>query len=938
MVLFELEDDSGSETYGIPTSNIVEVSNGELAEEGDSYRIWTHYRGKSNRYYQVVFHIEDYYPAERDNVVLFIDMSQRINTPDIPLCHYQEKGCDIWYQPTKYKKKKGEWEVASRGIREVHSITTSGVFRVIAKDKTTGEVIHSEGNPSRMIYVLPSSVTIEEYKQMLKEMLDFNPALIKNDLSTVGIGAKTWNETDVELIKRILSNLAFIMTTPTESMIKTYERTSLNKQHVFDTKVMKSYAQSGGAGKIDTIKYVMNVDTYENRIIKQLLNQIYEVTKKGNTIIDPNFIITDKILGLGWTLESEVNEVIRTDKHNPIQYNCVGEIRTITTFESGHDIVVELGRNPNGFAHVFIRPSAEAYLYAAENGTCTYYLPYIITQNPSETIYVLEKMCEIMQLIEEGKDCKVAIACRGYRQALQEKKDKVTYYSNKTEDLDGFTINGKETIKPYKDISISEYAEKICQICHKYPGMIIINDQRFEQVKSEDERRILLKELNARKENIEMFSDTTPQILRFLESDWFEKVRDTVNQGYFRETPKFRMNKNYRNIYRSARELLMRHPVLSSSFTLNAYGVKSTQAIYEIWVFQKILAYLLTMGFEIINHDTGNTSIRMDFDRYLRTEMTSEGYEVELNKPVDADYSINVKIGYNCRFDKYKPDIYMVVYGPDNCKHWYFFDAKYNVFGDDKTEGYCYNVYEMIYDVSIKKYIWSIRDDYDKGDNRIMGSYIICSRINMHGNLSSDDRLFGSCEGILSRNRDLAKEDVEASTVMDYVQLKEHEQIKNSLPAHRYGAIQLSPENDIELITLFQLIFEYLETDAQERKNQNAPTKNLSVCWRCGSTDLDVITTMTASGFPKYYTTCKKCGTFRVENHCSRNPKTFKCNRAINKYRIGNYHHRISEDKDSLWYFECPRCADGHKVKQSQHQEAPPLTDEQLTEMQKYIE
>ena len=171
--------------------------------------------------------------------------------------------------------------------------------------------------------------------------------------------------------------------------------------------------------------------------------------------------------------------------------------------------------------------------------------------------------------------------------------------------------------------------------------------------------------------------------------------------------------------------------------------------------------------------------------------------------------------------------------------------------------------------------------------------------------LSGNNRLYGAPNSILG-NQKLKQWN---STVIsaDILDLG-HE----CTPAHRYGAIALTPSYDRELYSLFQMIFEYLET------NKSDSHRNLQFCWNCNSSvpverqvkypnklpisrygeAIKVGTT----GYPKYYVTCPRCKAFRVDNHC------VNCGKAIIKHTKGNYHKWDDSVENSKWAFLCPDC------------------------------
>lgn len=155
--------------------------------------------------------------------------------------------------------------------------------------------------------------------------------------------------------------------------------------------------------------------------------------------------------------------------------------------------------------------------------------------------------------------------------------------------------------------------------------------------------------------------------------------------------------------------------------------------------------------------------------------------------------------------------------------------------------------------------------------------------------LTENGRLFGGSESIFKKK----------IVISDELPNGENIDNDNGLPAHRYGAIQLTPNHDSEMKLMFQMLFEYLDS---ERHGHGI---NLNACWNCGAEYVNKIEKDTKTKkSKKYYTTCPQCRDFRIETRC----KHKNCHHLIVKHATINYHQKDPKDS-SRWAILCPACA-----------------------------
>lgn len=410
-----------------------------------------------------------------------------------------------------------------------------------------------------------------------------------------------------------------------------------------------------------------------------------------------------------------------------------------------------------------------------------------------------------------------------------------------------------------------------------------------------DIRSVLEQETAVRSLRAEVYA-AVDQIEELLETQWFASISAADSLTSIEPTPKFVSNFYYSTIYDLIIRLLFEHPLIN--FDCNSFGVLSTQAVYEYWVFYKMLYQLQDLGFSVDNLESLTEHFSIFIDN-LSNRGKVNNYSVHATRIIDGQ-PFEIEFGNERRFPAegvpfLTPDFYLKTVHKKkriaDRNYWYFFDAKYRSFSAADTIKDNYN--QMIYDVSVLNYISKLSEIFQNNpqefgtENRIGGSFLIMANCD-DGDLPlpQNGRLFGGEQSIFSKGISLSQKLSDGSTIDN----------ANGVPAHRYGAIQLSPSNDSELALLYQMIFEFLDTET------HGLGPNLSACWRCNSETLNKVEKETRGKSKKYYSTCPKCHEFRVETRC------VYCRHLIVKHAIRNY-HQPDPMVAGRWSVLCPSCA-----------------------------
>lgn len=933
---------------GVPTlDEELEVAKKEDYDEKEKayafhFEIQTYDRGdeaegRNRGFYQIAFRIDDPSPYNRDEIELHLDESvfeDRLHRVDNDLYYNSQR--DLWYQKSRYEydERKGRYRVIEDdpNVPVVDSVTASGVFRVVAKKKD-GQIAKAPGNPSPWIYILPGAISITEYKRMLSELISLHEQLIINHRSSVGVGSE---DVDYSEIKEIVPCIHRIIRSPSEQLEKKYIKTNATKIKHFDQRVMLDYVRTGGTGKITSIGYSENHDSYENRIIKLLIRRMVErypesESKKERTI-DIISEVRNEMQSMGIRY---IDENIRSEE----SVNALGQTCSVALYDSGcrplnnqrkRKIVVkdfgqycEITTNESSSSHNFMR---------VRNKGDDFYNLQIRTRNFREALFFLHKLCEFFDsVIHEGvNEAEFHLVCGGLntKYLFPYKSENCDVYIYEISDIR--EINNQDISTSAACTTLKSYFSEIERLCRRY-DFIQFQDRRYDA--------LLVKESLIAKKKIENKSelekdemlDSVDALRSLLNHQWFCSV--SAERRFLksiRKTPKFILDKNYAKVYRILSGILKKHPLLSAEFNISAFGVKKTEQVYEYWVFYKLLQHLINLGFRITDgYDNALNHFRLFVQSGCLQQREHANYTISLVRDLSDGTHLPLEFGFDCEFGRQgfrpkTPDFYFMI--PDEKgRHWFFMDAKYKPFTYENRRGF--NLYREIYQISIVKYIKGIYDLLPGENNKINGSYIIAANISETDEaLERNNRLFGAKTSI-------AECGIRMPTNENIAINGQHRWIRNidnanGYPGQRYGAIQLLPGKEEELKTLLLLIFEYLLTDGIDNH------RYLANCWNCDSTDVQIITSMTRGGFPKYYSKCQNpdCRFFRVQNHC----KSPSCNKAIIKHAYSNFHAQIGIENENAyrnqWMFICPACGNTPALDNNEirYDEQLPLIDEEF--------
>lgn len=852
----------------------------------DRMEIRTHDRGddperQSKAFYHICFRLDEVSDDEKSGYVVEL-------VPDRgkPLEYDAEN--DLWYQRTMFGD---DGRPVADDLNHGGSITTAGLLCVNVRKRNGRKIIIS-----KKIEVLPSLIDKAGYKTMLDRLLSINERLIVSGNSQVGIGnsekssesGDSTEDWDYKLWNKLKAQLGVIMKTPPDLLRKRYEHIPKERNRHFDSRVMRSICKNEGSRSIDGVSFVGDNDTYENRAIKFILSRLgrrlpYEDTADTDIEAGIRKDVGDKFYSLlqkPMPVCSTFTKSTRKNGRLYIRRNVQGNIRVKVRYENAC-ITVSTGSAP----------------FMAKNSVYDFEM---------KTMYANVALAFLEWIARICSDIRRKVVPYGstindlWKADIKVESCKVIF--DERADISPITASWDAGIKadtPKKwnhYMTFETFWKNVSEINNKYAGIIDIYYSEYNSVCLALSRHDLYVHRNAERQKKRKFNDALKGMNAVLSTKWFRGITDLPQiELPLRRTPKFLFNKYYSAVYELLQEYLNIHPLITTDFEENSFGLKETWQIYEYWVFCEILQRFHNLGFKA--EQDGIDKIKKSFASFVHSNDKPEGFSVSLSRKYiinNEEKAVNILLGYNVFIGKKEkglyltPDVFIRVTHED-AYHWYFIDMKYKKYhtDGDKSAG-CLELDDEVRNVAVDKYITKMGDiDFsniksdDNKKNLILGSYLIAARIDeKEKEIATNDRLNGGERRI----------------------------------NHEFGAIEFRPGYEEELTTLIQLIFEYKENESDLGNYGSESKKRPDSLYLCWDSSMDhnclpnprIDTEKTKSGYNKYYIICK-CGAMRFENYCCYDK------RGILKHDRGNYHKRAEEigtavSDNQRWNFVCPKC------------------------------
>lgn len=906
----------------------IEILDQEYYKDGmvlgeDDKEFWytyTHFRGqgkfKKMGYYQLGFEIIDLEEDEKNQEYdLFISANH--GSSSYKLKYYKEK--NIYFDLAQGKVKKGKIEYSKSAEKMSVGITTAGIFDVNIFDSNNINVYTSPP-----IYVLPSSISYQDYKAMIDDLLKIKDDLIIDEKAKAGFeGNWSYRMSSVaECLDRIRGPLKRIDRSPAISLTTEFNKKSFKSNKNTKARTLIERELMPFKGKYNVQTYKEETDIYENRMIKYALNRLknkienysntYEIEadKRDQEMDQIQKGIEDKY---GKKIEIRLEELEKKIIENQKQIdmykkNYIEQIENIYQRQkelgAGIDVYFDIYKEldidnkiinskiQNGKLLLEVKAlknkNEEKYL-SLEQGNYKY-LEYdkfqdarfyanvftikIETRNLDQTIFFLESILNASKNFGQNK-------IRIYGRAIKN--------SGALDDP-----LGGDFIKDYKfrngrrvkncDIKMTEIYtindEKVPDYPLDYISEKLLSYVEGDRLKSLEigidtlnEEKMLLSSIITRKSihresRMDFLNQDRnweyiiSQIDCFLSLDIFKNVKNI--HPTWKPTQIFTRDSNYNVLYKNLKSLDYKIDYISE-FNSRKFAVKVTHDIYENWCFFKMIQVLVNeQRWDLENHG--------DLLNWIASNRDSEGIKAVLSHDISDDSKIkltiynNKKVYYTNREEpekqRYKKPDYTLVFSYNGTESIVYLDAKYRNYKEQKREMWL----EDIKKVSIDTYIKTFRNAFEGKENEPISSFIV------HSDIGEEWNFFGG--------------DLENC-------LDEKLGWENEAVNHRFGSFSFLPSKTTNFRTFFKMVLEY----------------HLGLyfcCWNCGQTlqgdkKIDKQTKKTERGHEKYHYTCNNCGEFWVKNHCLQDT-----NHPLIKH-LNNY-HSVDNNKNNPWYVICPSC------------------------------
>ena len=774
-----------------------------------------------------------------------------------------------------------------------------GNFYIWAFNKKSDKKII--GNPFKVM-VLPSSITLKDFEEILNEIININRnLLLTNEKTKMTIGLieerKLFLKDIKQAIDKISKYLKIINKNPKISLYLQNIKIPLNKIKRFSAKTLLEYKSKPYSNRFTTTINQETYDIYEHRIIKyeleklkQLIIEIDEVNNENlNNYRDEQNAFAKKTLNKYFFCDSK-NEIGNKAKILKELFEIPSNWkRTIKLYDffvencklNNDILILDKMKKKDDDKEIDIKKYNK--IDCSDGRLCSEYLlkdeliNYKITlkTNDLQMHYILSQIIRYIENNEHKlKENFVENIFRKNYEYPKKFNDVLSFFyelENKYPDL-SFEKKASEVLKDEmkklfcdtkKIINLDLAQEEVNTVIRQKN---IWDEKLLELSLLEKDKNKLLKKIN---ELLEI------PILKFIKLQ-----KENLNY-----TQIFVNDYRYNEIFMTLANLDKKYKI---TIDLNKEEImhKKLDELYEYWVLIKMTTILIErQKWELCN----DQNLKDVIYNILIDKSQNIDYGISLIKRIDNDNIIiklkilyNKKIVYGINGDWNRPDfrfnITIEETGHNPIERNFYCDTKYRKY-DEMAKSFEHD----ICDVAIRKYTYN----YNKTDFKAKASFIIHTD-NIKDEYTNKDKYIYWGGNIYPK-------------IID--KLPEEYSKEFRIPCHRYGSFSFKPGYIENFITFMKLIMEYHFRDLEINMMSNPKGDRLykGICWECGhelSSD-DIIYKKTKSGVIKYHMICKNCGHFWVKNHCSSNWHTL----------IKHVYHNYHELEDGLWYVKCPECS-----------------------------
>jgi hypothetical protein len=887
----------------------------------------SHFRGKEkgSEFYVLVFQLTDL--ADGDDPSDFqIKYSPKKEEMEKEL-YYDEKLQIFFDQPNLKKGKDKKWYYSNSLDKAVFGSVNAGVFyfNVFQKGLTTPVT-----PDFYKACILPSSLSIEKYQEMLNDILIIRTQLIMEQNSSKQSIQLMWKHTleDIEkAVEHIKSPLQRINQVPKTKIEDTFLKVPIRNIKKFNSKTVMNILLNEGNAKLISSQPTESTDIYENQMIYFALTELKRYLENSKTYIFEESLrkkleIDDQVGQLveqyGVHNLTELEELISDYSKNPffkMNYcrNMFKKLRKQNNEDETIEVIFQVAKYSQnftpkmGFIHHQLMTTINGSQFDLLNRVYPLdfmfhnqklhyrvidkegrFVPFkgrkvdlkLITADFQQHVFLLYKLFELnnqsvmdIHAVVKKNSIKDVDPLRGN----QAKNRNGEYYPDTYEYpiciIELKSINGIEVPK--------EITQSNLEFWFNQYGVWEFKEEIRKQINSLNTKQLQtntqVEEINTANEKVRQLID---KLDGYLSLPFLCSV--TKKKNRWKLTQIFTNDKNYSALWKSLRELDKKYE-FTSNLKETDFIVKKTDELYEYWILIQIIKVFHDTGWET----TTGYSFKDVIDQFLdgrRMEKGKrgnlEGFCIKMEhigkkhtNLLYADGSVAIeKLEVIIHFNEY-----IAGKKPDYAFELTIFEGE-GLQQKRITKWFYLDAKYRNYQEQGSHYGWFLDIN-----NVAIGNYLNYFHANeqpshasflIHPDVNYHLQFFG---GYL--NHTMAQNFHKVNQLFD----------RN--PRHRFGSISCIPGQIRNLKAFIKMMIEYYFVE------QNTPF----ICWECGNTNTDIQhKVIPGSQNIKFHLSCNSCGDFWVRTHCDRN------GHKLVKHLSDNYHKE--EFEHYPWYVKCPVC------------------------------
>jgi hypothetical protein len=903
----------------------------------------SHFRGNDNKgFYVLVFSVVDMGEDEKPTdfrIQYFPKKDEREKTLKYDPTY------NIYFDEPNLKKDKGRWTYSNKLKDAVFGSVSTGNFYLNVYREGLSTPIND--SPYK-ISVLPSSLSLENFKEMVDDILAIRRELIMAQNTAKQSIQTTWhhalNEIE-EALNNITKPMKEINAQPKVKLEESYVKKSLRNIKKFNGRTVMNLLLNKGANKYVTSHATESTDIYENQMI------LYTLTKLNKYVEESDVHFKNKLTSRKREIDKQITKLLKQYKKKDLdeleefiryfQYNKEGFCRDIlkTVYEHSSvskqntvEITIYVDKKSfqidksMTFFHDKLVASYKTEFFDRDHrfwGLDYNRGHYYFVDNPNNRIAI------------KGRRAEIHLTSGDYRQhlllhhflsenttlglleihAVVEKNNSTDSDPLKERPTEGGRFNNTYDyplkiveLKRINDMTSADFKGKLEELVSlfSYYGSLGLTSETLKQIdtlrKKKNNHQFVIHEDNQLQEQITRISNKIKYFrkLSFLKGVTQRKLSWRLTQVYIND-------RYYSRIWENLRSLDKRYE-FTSDFNEEDIVVKKTDELYEYWILIHLLLHLKNTGWTF----TSGYSIKEAIDILVKDKtswslegctfsLQHNGNHFRLSNDIAEQHSapihiekIVMDVHYNRKISGLKPDYAFEVklYAKHSKEDqetkvyskWFYLDAKYRNYEEQNQLD---SFYYDINDVAIGKYL----NQYRRKGQPSSAAFLIHTDTNYKYDFFGgfhDDIADSSLHDVFDPYSNPFSDDPFAF----YQPAPIHTHFHRN-PRHMYGGFSCIPGETENLKTFVKMLLEYHFIEHMTP----------SICWDCGSTNTFIERREISPNNYKYYITCNDCSEFWVRNHCK------ESGHKLVKH-IVNYHKE--EHDEYPWYVKCPVCNNVH--------------------------